>query len=142
MKSLGQEDYISDVDVHEKRDMTANYDVESSLLHDPSERLTFMDRNPPPCYCYSNSRKTRDFGPNSYPRFLSEVKCNATLCASSVNHCQPLKHTIFIFRRIDSLEGTVDDRSIVIREPLCSEWRTESVNITVACVCQKNYCRD
>jgi hypothetical protein len=135
---LNQEDYISDVDVQEKRGQSPNYDVE---LLAPSERSTFMDRNPPPCYCYSNIRKNHDFGPRTYPRYLSEIKCNATLCGSSLYRCHPLKHTIHIFRRIDSIEGTLDDRSIVLHRPLCSEWRTESINITVACVCQRNYCR-
>jgi hypothetical protein len=138
---LNQEDYMGGVDIQEKRDQPRNFDVESSLLEAPSERSTFMDRNPPPCYCYSNSRKDHDFGPRTYPRYLSEVSCNATLCGSSLYRCHPLKHTIHIFKRIDSLEGTVDDRSIVLHRPLCSEWRTEAINITVACVCQRNYCR-
>lgn len=141
MNSLNQEDYINGGEMVEKRDPPGTYNPEPSLLQATSERSMFMDRNPAPCYCYSNSRRNHDFGPGTYPRYLSEVNCNATLCGSSLYRCHPLKHTIFLIKRIDSIEETVGDRNILLHKPLCSQWKTEAINITVACVCLRNYCR-
>jgi hypothetical protein len=51
--------------------------------------------------------------------------------------CNSLNHTVFVLKRrnVEDMENVMDER---LPKPLRSQWRFEGVNITVACVCQKN----
>lgn len=122
LNRLNQEDYISDQLTMGKR-----------MPFLPGEEEVFTDTNSVPCFCHSSRFKSRDLGPQYYPRYLSEKTCDNSLCGSdSIYCCTPSYHTILVLKN----EASTDTKDGRLPGFMRAQWKFEEVNVTVSCVCE------
>lgn len=121
LNRLSQEDYISDQLTMDKR---------VPVL--AGEEL-FPDTNSVPCFCHSRRFKSRDLGPQYYPRYLSEKTCDNSLCGSdSIYCCNPSYHEVLFLKN----EASTDTKDGRLPGFMRAQWKFEEVNVTVSCVCE------
>ena len=122
LSRLNQEDYISDQLTMDKR-----------MPFLPGEEEVFADINSVPCFCHSSRFKSRDLGPQYYPRYLSEKTCDNSLCGNdSIYCCTPSYHAILVLKN----EVSTDTKDGRLPGFMRAEWKFEEVNVTVSCVCE------
>lgn len=122
LNRLNQEDYISDQLTMDKR-----------MPFLPGEEEVFVDTNSVPCFCHSGRFKSRDLGPQYYPRYLSEKTCDNSLCGSdSIYCCTPSYHAILVLKN----EASTDTKDGRLPGFMRAQWKFEEVNVTVSCVCE------